>query len=778
MATLVLLFGLAFTAGGAWLAWLGGSWYYVIAGIALLATAVALYQRRRIALALYGGFWLGTLAWSVWEVGLDTWPLEARLLLPTFLGLYLFMPHVIARLGPRRKVSPVGYVLCPLAAVLVVLGLMFVRWQPFPQSLPTPRLNVDMSTLGDPADWPRHDRNERGERWSPLTQVDQNNVTLLQEAWRFRSVDLPRPGENADQRGFSFDSTPIKVGNSLYFCTPHRQVISVDAVTGQERWRFDPGPESWGDSPLSCRGVAYYETERPRTSCPQRIFSTTGDGRLVALDAGTGQPCQGFGERGFVALNDFSREHARDLTFQSSVPFVAGDRVVIGGWGYAGRAANARSGAVRAFDALTGRVQWAWDVSRSSPSPAPAEQPSPTGSPPATGLYTADLARGLLYLPIGNAVPAFYGGKRAPAEERYASSLVALDIASGEPRWHFQTLRHDLWSLGVAVGPTLIDVPAGDGKTTPALLQTTKRGELFLLNRENGEPLSQVVERPAPPAGLPEDPTAATQPYSPDLPSLAPPVTVEEDAWGVTPFDQLLCRIDYRRMRYVGMFTPPQPGRKTLYSPGTEGVFGWQGGAYDPERGLFYSTLRYMPYTVELLKREEAEAAGILPVWDGTGEMPKPRSRHAHLQYGTPYVAWVKPWLGLFGAPCKAPPWGQLLSLDLTENRIAWRHNIGSAREYDVFGYPISLPLRFDPFDVGGTLLTRAGLLFVGSRDDNALRAFAAGSGRQLWKTRLPAGARAAPMTYIGNDGRQYIVVAGSGLGEGGGDYLIAYALP
>ncbi|WP_462380515.1 outer membrane protein assembly factor BamB family protein [Pseudomonas sp. Marseille-QA0892] len=780
LATLVLLYGLAFALGGAWLVWLGGSPYYVIAGVTLLVCAACLYKRRRAALWSYAAFWLGTLGWSVWEVGIDTWPLEPRMLLPTLLGLYIFMPHVIGRLGPPRRVSPVGYLLCPAVAIAIVAGLLFVRWQPSPQALPVPKLSVDLEALGHPADWPTQTRTERGERWSPLTQVDQNNVTLLKEAWRFRSVDLPRPGERADRRGFSFDSTPIKVGNSLYFCTPHRQVIALDAVEGREKWRFDPGPESWGMSPLSCPSVAHYDLDDTRGDCPARIFSTTGDGRLVALDARTGQPCRSFGDRGFVALNQLSRENPRNLTFIPSTPLVAGDRVIIGGWSHEGHRADTNAGAVRAFDARTGKPIWAWDIGQPD-EPVNAfksDRPFTPGSPVATGTYTADLARGLVYLPIGTAIPAYYGGKRAPYEEQYTSALVALDIKTGEPRWHFQTIHHDLWNMGVAVGPTLLDLPKEDGTSLPALVQTTKRGELFMLNRETGEPLSEITERPAPAGGLPEDPIAATQPYAMSMPRLAPPTVVEQDAWGITPFDQLMCRIDYRRMHYLGAFTPPLPGQRTLYNPGIEGIFGPQGGAYDPERGLFYSTLRYMPYTAELLKREEAEANGLLPESTVGSEPSLPRTRYAHLQHGTPYVARVQPWRGIFGAPCKAPPWGQLVSLDLEDSRIVWRHNIGSARDYSLFGLTFSLPLRVEPFDLGGTLLTRSGLVFVGSRDDHALRAFAAGSGRELWKTALPAGARATPMTYVGADGRQYVVVAAGGLGDDGADYLIAYALP
>lgn len=250
-----------------------------------------------------------------------------------------------------------------------------------------------------------------------------------------------------------------------------------------------------------------------------------------------------------------------------------------------------------------------------------------------------------MYLPTGNAVPDYYGAKRRPFDEKYSSSVVALDIETGAPKWSFQTLHHDLWDMDVPIGPTLVDLQDTNGKNVPALVQTTKRGELFVLNRETGEPVAQVAEKPAPQGGLPGEPVSATQPYSVGMPSFAPPQIEEKDAWGVTPIDQMLCRIEFRSLDYKGAFTPFSLDKKTLVYPAFDGVIDWHGASVDPERKRLYANLSYIPFVAQTLERSDAEKK----VWSSHGMARDSRQdlRSSPSILNTARLMWSRSILGL-----------------------------------------------------------------------------------------------------------------------------------
>lgn len=781
-AALFILFGLLMLGAGGWLAALGGSWYYALAGTGLAASGGLLWRGRRLGVRMYGALWLLTVIWAFWEVGLDVWGLLPRVLVPTLLGLYLLLPFVQRGLDRSGPVSNRRYVWVPLCGVALVAALVAYKpSEPAARGLPEVMAGFTGANQ-DGQDWRYYGGTPAGDRWSPLGQITPANVDNLQLAWSFRTGDLPRQGENSHGYEFNFEVTPLKVGDSLYICTPHREVIALDAVTGAQRWRFTPQSDTSNNAYLACRGVAYYQAPAG-TPCPQRIISTTADARLFALDATTGALCEGFGDHGFVNLRAHLGDVPKGFHFITSPPLVAKGKLLLGGWIYDGQKTNEPSGAVRAFDPVTGELLWAWDVGRPEEAvqhPLADEQFTP-GTPNAWGVYTADVEHGLVYLPTGNAVPDYYGAKRRPFDERYSSSVVAVDIDTGAPRWHFQTLHHDLWDMDVPIGPSLLDIPGAGGEPIPALVQTTKRGELFVLNRLTGEPIVPVEERPAPQGGLPDDPTAPTQPYSAGLPSFAPPPVREQDAWGITPVDQLLCRLDFKRLNYQGAFTPFSLEGETLVYPAFDGVIDWHGASVDPQRQRLYANLSYIPFTAKVVPREQAEADGTVEPWNGVGQPPRPKEFAVNPQYGTPYVVTVEPWLGVLGAPCKAPPWGQLASIDLKTRQLLWRRDVGTTRDMGLFKTHFNLPLSTGIFNIGGNLNTASGLVFMGATADDYLRAFEAASGRELWRQRLPAGGQATPMTYQGADGRQYVVIAAGGhggLGTRAGDYIMAYALP
>lgn len=782
---LVALAGLALAVGGAYLAALDGSLYYLIAGVGIAITGGGLYSGRRWALHLYALVLAGTVLWALYEVGLRGWELEPRLLVPTCLGIYLLFPWVVNRLGLPR--ADTGRVRLPLGlAVLfsiVVGGLSLTHSPGISGTLPEQANATDDHDKSVPdSDWQFYGRTPKGDRFSPLDQINSGNVSHLKVAWQARTGDTMRPGEDIGGTDagheFNFEDTPTKVGDTLYVCTGHSWVVALDAKTGQQKWSFNPKADTDADVYLACRGVAYYEAPPGvATDCPKRIIAPVLDARVMALNAETGKPCEDFGEHGFISLSQYLGHVQKGFHFVTSPPLVLHDRLILGGWVWDNQAEHEPSGAIRAFNPLTGALTWAWDVGHEPHNWKPGPNDELTrGTPNAWGVYTADADLGLVYLPLGNATPDYFGGHRRPFDEQYSSSIVALDIATGEERWHFQTTHHDLWDMDLPIGPSLVDVPdpANAGKTIPALVQTNKRGEFFMLDRRDGKPIAKVEEKPVPQGAVAGDFTSPTQPYSTGLPSVTPADLQESRLWGATPFDQLLCRIEFKRYNYQGQFTPP--GLKpTIVYPAFDGVIDWMGASIDPNQKVLIANSNYIPFIIQLIPREQKQE---VPAWDGKGDQPDNKSAYAP-QYGTPYVGSVHPWLNPVGVPCNSPPWGTLTAIDLKNHSVVWQHPVGTTRDTGPLGTHSNLPFNTGIFNIGGNMVTKGGLVFMGATADNYLRAFDERTGEIVWKDRLPAGGQATPMSYsVG--GKQYVVIAAGGhggLGTTSGDYVIAYSL-
>lgn len=779
--------------GGIWLIAVGGSWYYLIAGIGLLLVAALGWWRSRWTLWLYALVLLGTVIWSLAEVGLDFWPLEPRLVMPIVLGIWLLLPWV------RRKLIAVGDMpafwrqstlgLGAMVVIALIVGVV-AACQPrgINGSIALSAPSTAAATSDDLVahdDWLFYGRTPRGDRYSPLDQINAGNVKHLKLAWSMHTGDTMRPGEDAGGTDagheFNFENTPIKVADTLYICTGHSWVEAIDARTGKKKWAFDPHADTAADVYLACRGVSYYKAPPGTvTDCPKRIIAPVLDARMVALNARTGQPCQDFGDNGFVSLRQYLGHVPAGFHFVTSPPLVIHDRVILGGWIYDNQATFEPSGAVRAFDPLSGALVWAWDVGHDPQNwkPGPEDQLT-RGTPNAWGVYTADPDLGLVYLPMGNATPDYFGGKRRPFDEKYSSSTVALDIETGAPRWVFQNVHHDRWDFDVPIGPSLVDLPAPDGGTIPALVQTTKRGELFMLNRVTGKPVATVEEKPVPQGAVPGDWGAPTQPFSTGMPSLAPKDLTEASMWGATPLDQMLCRIQFRKAYYKGQFTPPRLNQDAIVYPAFDGVIDWHGASIDPVHKILIANANYIPFLVRLSPRGPAVKEGLVQPWNGEGNEPPVKGGLAP-QYGTPYVGKVNPWLNPLSVPCNSPPWGTLTAIDLTTRRIVWQHPIGTTRDTGPFGTHFNLPFPTGIFNIGGNMVTKGGLIFIGATADDYLRAIDERTGKVLWKARLPAGGQANPMSYA-VDGKQYVVIAAgghAGLGTRSGDYVMAYALP
>ncbi len=618
--------------------------------------------------------------------------------------------------------------------------------------------------------WPHYGGDLGGTRSSPLTQIDKENVRHLRVAWTYNTGDVWR-GEGG---ATAFENTPIVLGDALIFCTPYNRVVALDAESGEERWVFDPEIDrsvSYANQ-FICRGVEWWQdSSRSEGLCSTRILTATNDSDLWALDAATGTPCSEFGEGGAVDLLAGVGELQWPGEYQStSAPVVVGDTVVVGSAVGDNARVDAPTGAVRGYDVRSGALRWVWDAAWPPPDGDGEEAQSSTsremvpGSPNAWAPLSADEELGLVYVPTGNPAPDYWAAHRN-GSDRHGSSVVALDAATGALRWSYQTVHGDLWDFDVPAQPTLFELERG-GRRVPALVQATKMGFLFVLDRRTGEPLFEVEERPVPQTDVPGEVTSPTQPFPVEIDWLVPTELSPDDAWGFTPFDRGPCRDRLAELRFDGMYTPPSL-EGTLMYPGNAGGSNWGGVAVDEQRDLLVANTLDLAWAVTLF--EEARLDEMRAAY--------PDAEFA-AQRGTPYFLMREMLVSPLGVPCNPPPWGTLAALDLTTGKLRWQVPLGTIR--DIVPGPVLWNLGVP--NLGGPVVTGSGLVFIGAAADNYLRAFDIDTGEELWKGRLPAGGQATPMTYrLRPDSKQYVVIAAGGHARAGttlGDAVVAFALP
>ncbi len=773
LGVVLLLLGVLLTGGGLLLLLRGGSWYYLLAGAALVVSGVATFRGRPLGGTVYGWLLLATLAWAVFESGLDGWELVPRLAMFTVLGLWFLLPRTRRGLvqGPAPGLLQSGVTRGIVAATLLVAGVLVLAGflGPGTVSGAAPVALGSGPTRPADADWAHYGATRAGTRYAPAAGIRPDNVHRLEPAWTYRTGV---PG--------AFKGTPIQVGSSLYLCAGRNVVIALDAETGAERWRHDPRIETpqigfWD----TCRGVTYYRAPQPAADdgsriCAERIFTATTDARLIALDAASGERCQDFGVDGQISLLPGMGEVKPGFYYVTSPPTLARDTLVLGGWVADNQETEEPSGVVRGFDPRSGALKWAWDLGNEQRDGLPPQGESYTrGTPNVWSLTSADEELGLVYVPTGNGTPDYFGGHRSEAMEKYASSIVALEAESGRVRWHFQTTHHDIWDYDVPAQPSLVDIPV-DGRLRQAVLVPTKRGQLFLLDRASGEPLREVQELPVPQTDVAQEWTAPTQPFSTGLPVLDRNPIEESDMWGMTPIDQMVCRIAYRSLRYEGPLTPPSL-EGSLLNPGVAGGMNWGSVAVDEANHLAVVSVVHMPMTVTLIPRAEVTESTFF----GLGGP----------QHGTPYGVRTFPFFSPLFAPCLSPPYGEMAVVDLASGALLWRRPFGTTRDLGPLGIKSGLPLPMGMFMRAGTLVTGGGLIFTAGVVDRRLRAIDVLTGEELWRQDIPTSAEATPMSYVSPSGRQTVLVTlpasgdlsiGHSAGElvaGAGGYVIAYRL-
>ncbi|UFZ04578.1 pyrroloquinoline quinone-dependent dehydrogenase [Bradyrhizobium ontarionense] len=611
------------------------------------------------------------------------------------------------------------------------------------------------ATLTPASAWQYWGGDAGGTRFSPLVQITPANVDRLVRAWEYHTGDSERRPPAAAART-KFEATPLLVDDSLVFCTPFNEVVALDPGTGAQKWRFDP-KVGYGLRPANryaCRGVAHWVDERAPAdaACRSRLFMGTVDARLMALDARTGQPCAGFGADGEVRI-DVAKDLLWPGEFQiTSAPVVGRDVVVVGSSIGDNQRVDAPAGTVRGFDARTGQLRWSFD---------PLIHDGITaGHGNVWAPMSVDEERGLVFLPTSSPSPDFFGGAR-PGDNRHADSVVALRIATGALVWSFQTTHHDVWDYDLPAQPTLARLETGQG-ARDVVMQPTKQGFVFVLDRDTGLPVWPVEERAVPQGAVEGEGLSLTQPFPTHVPPLLEQRVASEDIFRVVPrIIDSSCDDQLAPLRNDGLYTPPTTGGTLLY-PMTGGGVNWGGAAFDPVHQVLYVNVSRAIHIIRLIPRDQAD------------RMTAPRGVDFGLQRGAPFAVTRAVAMSRLGLLCNRPPWGEMVAVDLKAGRILWRSTVGTTEDRA----PLGLAFKWGTPLVNGVAVTAGGLVFTGAMDAY-LRAFDAGSGEELWQGRLPVPGVANPMTYQWH-GEQYVVIAAGGHSEAGttlGDSVVAFRL-
>ncbi|WP_259755032.1 glucose/quinate/shikimate family membrane-bound PQQ-dependent dehydrogenase [Pseudomonas sp. GCEP-101] len=788
LGVVIALLGLALAAGGVRLVSLGGSWYFLIGGLAMALSGLLIALRKPAGAWLFAAFLVATAVWAVADTGLVFWPLFSRLFMFSAIGVVVALVYPLLARSAGRAAGRGAYGVAGVLAVLVAIaaGNMFVA---HPSVAPTG--NGPGLTPVDPAhaqkDWAHYGNTEGGSRFAALDQINRGNVDKLKVAWTYHTGDVAI----SDGNGAEDQLTPLQIGDKVFICTPHNNLIALDADTGKELWKNEINAQSkvW----QRCRGMAYFDATQaiaqptqPNSSqvlpasvpaganCQRRLLTNTIDARLIAVDADTGEFCRGFGHNGQVDLKAGLGDVPDSYYQLSSAPLIAGTTVVVGGRVADNVQTDMPGGVIRGFDVITGAMRWAFDPGNPDDKQAPADGKTYVRSTPNSWApMSYDPAMNTVFLPMGSSSTDIYGVERTRLDHTYGASVLALDATTGAQKWVYQTVHNDLWDFDLPMQPSLIDFPLADGKTVPAVVIGTKAGQIYVLDRATGKPLTEVKDVPVKPGNIPNEPYSPTQPRSVGMPQIGAQTLTESDMWGATPYDQLLCRIDFKKMRYDGLYTAPGTDL-SLSFPGSLGGMNWGSLSTDPVHGFIFVNDMRLGLWIQMIPsaNKGAAAGGGEALNTGMGAVPLK---------GTPYAVNKNRFLSVAGIPCQAPPFGTLTAIDLKTRQVAWQVPVGTVEDTGPLGIRMHLPIPIGLPTLGGTLSTQGGLVFIAGTQDFYLRAYDSSNGREIWKARLPVGSQGGPMTYVSpKTGKQFIVVTAGGARQSPdrGDYVMAYALP
>ncbi|MGJ8516278.1 outer membrane protein assembly factor BamB family protein [Carnimonas bestiolae] len=713
LVTLILLVsGVVLGGGGIMLAAEGGTWYYLWAGTGYVICALLLLLRVRITGLLATLLFIATVYWAINDApNFGFWTLVPRIGAPALLLLLtLWCSALLANVHRVAK-----WLQLVLTAVLF-LGLLAVFISGFYThgriELDTPI--AQRSLLPDQTtDWRAVGRDNNGSRFIPYQQITPDNVNQLEQAWHYHD------SRDSQQAGHTRDATPLQVGNTLYTCTAAHLMTAIDATTGKPKWQFSPEQSSH----TSCHTLGYYDTTQDTSlspqqrkavdgkQCQQQLFAVEGS-RLFAVDANTGKSCGGFGDNGSVNLaTDRDTDNPRGL----AAPLIAGHLIITSALG-------GGDSTVHAIDARNGQQVWQWEGLN-------AQQQDADGGPHVTTSATFDGDLNAVYLTTNSGRPAASAKQDNDVQKRFGSAIVALDAATGELKWSFQTVHHDVWGYGVNSHPVLTDIDNANQRTLPALIQTTSTGNIFILDRQTGSPIESVEERSAPELTQQgSNVLAATQPYTGTMPQLQGARLADNTMWGLTPFDQLSCRLQLQHSSYEGNYTPPA-GRSNIQYPAANNMSSVKGVSLDPTRRLLFVNSSHM-------------AAKTV------------RDKEGHERYTEQLTS-------ALGVPCVTPPMGTLSAINVDSHKLVWQVPIGTTLNAGPFGLHSKIPMPVGMPNSGAPTSTASGLVFFAGADDNYLRALDATSGKVIWRERLPGKAVSAPVSFVSpEDHRQYVVVA------------------
>jgi quinoprotein glucose dehydrogenase len=777
LGAIFFLIGVVLAAGGFKLAMLGGSLYYIIIGLFLIASGVLTAFGHVKGIYIYFLAFAITLVWSLFESGLDGWALIPRLVGP-FILLVIALLIMPSRLpGGERTGRAYGAGLAVLVALGFAVAIPLAK--PSAAILPIPTVQTgnayfDAAIAPAAADWPTYGGGQGAQRYSDLSQITRENVGQLKHAWVFRTGDIPK--------NYGAEMTPLKIGEVLYGCTSRHKIFALDAATGQQKWMFDPKtPPEYAPPNSACRGVAYYKQPNasPGAECAERIIAGTLDAKIVAVDARSGEICKGFGAGGAVDLNEgLGKDIPPGMVSVTSATTIVRGVVVVSQQVIDGQRRWAPSGVVRGYDAVTGALRFAWDMEQPEITKLPPEGKTYTlGTPNMWSTAVGDESLGLVYLPMANSAGDYLSSSRNSEERKYNSSVTALDVETGKPRWVYQFVKNDVWDYDTPSQPSLVDFPAPGGNV-PALVQATKMGDIFVLDRRTGQPLSKVAEVKVPQGGVEPAERSPTQLRSLYNTTQQPDIT-EAQMWGISPIDQMLCRIQFRSAHYEGIYTPPSVDKPFIEYPGNNGGSDWGSLSVDVRRGVIVENYNMFPSYTTLVPRAVSDRLGVFYMGDPRYKGPGPGNNRpqADLPYG---ISANQGWLMPTGVLCKQPPYGGIRAIDLASGKTLWDHPFGTAERNGPFGISSMLPFEIGTPNNGGPVTTASGLVFIAATTDDLIRAIDLETGKTVWSDRLPAGGQAAPMIYEA-DGKQFVVIMAGGhhsMLTPAGDYLIAYALP